>query len=183
VREAEKALATAERELARLLADPAITPAAKNATLIPAAQKENHHGMQSPHRRRHCPRQDPREATRQRHQPRRQGRAAARRAPRPADGAATARAQRRALAMGPPQRLPARRRRIPRHHPRNHHPRPGRHHHLDPRRDHRPPRTTRRPRIARALTLLIEEINATPPVMPGDTRPITYHLAPRPGIY
>ena len=38
------------------------------------------------------------------------------------------------------------------------------------------------PRIARALTLLIEEINATPPVMPGDTRPITYHLARRPGI-
>ena len=40
VREAEKALANAERELARLLADPAITPAAKNATLIPAAQKK-----------------------------------------------------------------------------------------------------------------------------------------------
>jgi hypothetical protein len=39
VREAEKALAGAERELARLLADPAITPAAKNTTLIPAAQK------------------------------------------------------------------------------------------------------------------------------------------------
>ena len=38
------------------------------------------------------------------------------------------------------------------------------------------------PRIARALTLLIEEINATPPAMPGDTRPITYHLARRPGI-
>ena len=38
------------------------------------------------------------------------------------------------------------------------------------------------PRIARALALLIEEINARAPVMPGDTRPITYHLAPRPGI-
>ena len=38
------------------------------------------------------------------------------------------------------------------------------------------------PRIARALTLLIDEINATPPAMPGDTRPITYQLAPRPGI-
>jgi DNA-binding transcriptional regulator YdaS (Cro superfamily) len=35
------------------------------------------------------------------------------------------------------------------------------------------------PRIARALELLTEEINATPPAMPGDTRPITYHLAPR----
>jgi hypothetical protein len=29
------------------------------------------------------------------------------------------------------------------------------------------------PRIARALALLTEEINATPPRMPGDTRPIT----------
>ena len=37
-------------------------------------------------------------------------------------------------------------------------------------------------RVARALELLIEEINATPPAMPGDSRPITYHLAPRPGI-
>ena len=34
------------------------------------------------------------------------------------------------------------------------------------------------PRVARALALLIEEINATPPAMPGDSRPITYHLAP-----
>ena len=40
VREAEKALAAAERELAALLADPAITPAAKNTKLIPAAQKK-----------------------------------------------------------------------------------------------------------------------------------------------
>ena len=37
-------------------------------------------------------------------------------------------------------------------------------------------------RVARALSLLIEEINATPPAMPGDSRPITYHLAPRLGI-
>ena len=40
----------------------------------------------------------------------------------------------------------------------------------------------RAPRIARALALLIEEINATPPAMPGDHRPITYHLTPKPGI-
>src|SRR5271165_5671142 len=40
----------------------------------------------------------------------------------------------------------------------------------------------RAPRIARALALLIEEINATPPAMSGDHRPITYHLTPRPGI-
>jgi hypothetical protein len=33
-------------------------------------------------------------------------------------------------------------------------------------------------RIARALALLIQEINATPPAMPGDTRPITYQITP-----
>src|SRR6266852_5009315 len=38
VHEAEKALAAAERDLAGMLADPAITPAAKNTRLIPAAQ-------------------------------------------------------------------------------------------------------------------------------------------------
>ena len=38
------------------------------------------------------------------------------------------------------------------------------------------------PRVARALALLIDEINATPPAMPGDTRPITYQLtAHQPG--
>jgi len=38
------------------------------------------------------------------------------------------------------------------------------------------------PRIARALALLLEEINAAPPRMPGDTRPITYQLAAHPRI-
>jgi hypothetical protein len=38
------------------------------------------------------------------------------------------------------------------------------------------------PRVARALALLIEEINATPPRMPGDTRPITCQLAADPRI-
>ena len=33
-------------------------------------------------------------------------------------------------------------------------------------------------RAARALTLLTGEINASPPVMPGDTRPITYQITP-----
>ena len=37
-------------------------------------------------------------------------------------------------------------------------------------------------RISRVLALLIEEINATPPAMPGDNRPITYQIAPQPGI-
>jgi hypothetical protein len=32
------------------------------------------------------------------------------------------------------------------------------------------------PPVARALELLLDEINATPPAMPGDRRPITYHL-------
>jgi len=38
------------------------------------------------------------------------------------------------------------------------------------------------PRITRALRLLIEEINAAPPCMPGDNRPITYQLATHPRI-
>ncbi len=33
------------------------------------------------------------------------------------------------------------------------------------------------PRVTRALALLLEEINAAPPSLPGDTRPITYQLA------
>jgi len=36
--------------------------------------------------------------------------------------------------------------------------------------------------IARALDLLIDEINATPPAMPGDTRPITYQITPHHSI-
>jgi hypothetical protein len=33
------------------------------------------------------------------------------------------------------------------------------------------------PRVARALHLLTEELNATPTVMPTDPRPLTYQLA------
>jgi hypothetical protein len=36
------------------------------------------------------------------------------------------------------------------------------------------------PRLARALALLLDEINATPPRMPGGRRPITYQLAGQP---
>jgi len=36
------------------------------------------------------------------------------------------------------------------------------------------------PRIARALGLLLDQINAAPPCMPGDSRPITYQLAADP---
>ncbi len=35
----------------------------------------------------------------------------------------------------------------------------------------------RSPRVASALELLLDEINATPPALPGDTRPVTYRLA------
>ena len=38
------------------------------------------------------------------------------------------------------------------------------------------------PRITRALALLLDQINAAPPRMPGDTRPITYQLASQPRI-
>src|SRR5271169_4192503 len=38
------------------------------------------------------------------------------------------------------------------------------------------------PRVARALALLIDEINHTPPAIPGDNRPITYRITPKPGI-
>jgi hypothetical protein len=37
-------------------------------------------------------------------------------------------------------------------------------------------------RITHALALLIDEINATPPHMPGDTRPITYQITPKPNL-
>jgi hypothetical protein len=37
-------------------------------------------------------------------------------------------------------------------------------------------------RVARALALLIDEINTSPPAMPGDTRPITYQLTANPAI-
>ena len=38
------------------------------------------------------------------------------------------------------------------------------------------------PRVARALALLVNQVNAVPPRMPGDTRPITYQLTANPAI-
>ena len=38
------------------------------------------------------------------------------------------------------------------------------------------------PRVARALALLTNEINAQPPAIPGDTRPVTYRIHPQPRI-
>ena len=109
-----------------------ITPGRQERQADPRRAGRDHRRAQETGRRRRGPRRHPRETARQPHRPRSPGRAAAHRPPRPADGAAAARAQRRALAIEPPQRLPARRRRIPRHHPPDHHPRPGRHHHLSP---------------------------------------------------
>jgi hypothetical protein len=38
------------------------------------------------------------------------------------------------------------------------------------------------PRVARALALLIDQVNTTPPRIPGDSRPITYQLTANPAI-
>jgi len=182
VRDAEKALAAAERDLAGLLADPAITPAAKNARLIPAAQKKI-------------------TAARKRLDA-----AAAARKPIPAKLPANAidpdaqtallRAGRRGLQMV--LRLLA--------HNAEHWLSNHLNAYLSDDDEYRAitrqtiirglaGTITRAPaaitvqldqpgsaRVARALALLIDEINATPPAMPGDNRPITCHLAPRHGI-
>jgi hypothetical protein len=39
--------------------------------------------------------------------------------------------------------------------------------------------TPGQPRIARALAMIIDEISHTPPAIPGDNRPITYRIAPQ----
>src|SRR5271169_5728356 len=183
VHETEKALAAAERDLARLLADPAITPAAKNTRLIPAAQKKI-------------------TAARTK-----LGAAAAARDTIPAKlpanvidpeaEVALLRTRRRGLQMV--LRLLA------------HNAEHWLSNHLNAylRDDDEYRAITRQtiirglagtiayapaaitvqldppgaPRVARALALLIDEINATPPAMPGDPRPITYKLAkPAQGI-
>ena len=182
VREAEKALAAAERDLAVLLADPAIAPAAKNTRLIPAAQKKISAARKkmaaATAARDKVPAKLPANAID------------------PEAKTALLRAGRRGLQMvlrllacNAEHWLSA---------------------HLNAylRDDDEYRAITREtiirglagtitwtpdaitvrleqpgaPRIARALTLLIDEINATPPAMPGDTRPITYQLTPRPGI-
>ncbi len=182
IREAEKAVAAAERDLARLLADPAISPAAKNSRLIPAAQKE----IAAAHAKLDA--------------------AAAARDTIPAKlpanvidpeaQVALLRTCRRGLQMV--LRLLA------------HNAEHWLASHLNAylRDDDEYRAITRQtiirglagtitctpqaitvelqqpgaPRVARALALLIDEINHTPPAMPGDTRPITYQLtAHQPG--
>ena len=182
VHEAEKALAAAERDLAVLLADPAIAPAAKNTRLIPAAQKKITRAEKA------------------------LAAAQAARDPIPAklpanliDPAAQVallRTCRRGLQM------------VLRLHAHNAEHWLASHLNAYLRDDDEYRAITRQtiirglagtitytpdqitvelqrpgaPRVARALALLIEEINHTPPAMPGDTRPITYQLtAHQPG--
>jgi hypothetical protein len=180
VRDAEKTLAAAERDLARLLADPAILPAVKNTKLIPAAQRK----ITSARKKLDA--------------------AAAARDTIPAKlpanvidpGAKTAvlRTKRRGLQMV--LRLLA------------HNAEHWLSGHLNAylRDDDEYRAITREtiirglagtitytpqaitvglqqpdaPRVTRALSLLIDEINTTPPSMPGDPRPITYQLTARP---
>ena len=178
IREAEKAVAAAERDLARLLADPGISPAAKNATLIPAAQKEiaaAHTKLDAAAAARDTiPAKLPANVID------------------PAAQVALLRTCRRSLQMV--LRLLA------------HNAEHWLASHLNAylRDDDEYRAITRQtiirglagtitytpqaitveiqrpgaPRIARALALLIDEINHTPPAMPGDTRPITYQLTP-----
>ena len=182
VREAEKALAAAERDLAVLLADPAIAPAAKNTRLIPAAQKKISAARKklaaAAAARDKVPAKLPANAID------------------PEAKTALLRAGRRGLQMV--LRLLA--------HNAEHWLSAHLNAYLRDDDEYRaitretiirglagtitwtPDAITVRleqpgaPRIAGALTLLIDEINATPPAMPGDTRPITYQLTPRPGI-
>ena len=182
VREAEKALAAAERDLAVLLADPAIAPAAKNTRLIPAAQEKISAARKklaaAAAARDKVPAKLPASAID------------------PEAKTALLRAGRRGLQMV--LRLLA--------HNAEHWLSAHLNAYLRDDDEYRaitretiirglagtitwtPDAITVRleqpgaPRIAGALTLLIDEINATPPAMPGDTRPITYQLTPRPGI-
>ncbi|MGH3123333.1 MAG: putative transposase [Streptosporangiaceae bacterium] len=180
VRDAEKALAAAERELAALLADPSITPAAKNTKLIPAAQQKITAARKTldaaTTARGKIPAKLPANIID------------------PDAQVALLRTRRRGLQMV--LRLLA------------HNAEHWLAGHLNAylRDDDEYRAITRQtiirglagtitytpaaitvelqqpgaPRVTRALALLIDEINHTPPVMPGDTRPITYRLAANP---
>ena len=142
IRDARNEITAAQGALAALLTDPDTTAAAKNKA-IPAANRAITAAKNKLKDATAARDQIPSSCAPTRSIPTPGSRCCAPGAL-PADGAAAPRAQRRALARQPPQRLPARRRRIPRRHPPDHHPRPRRNHHLHPRRDHRHPRTPRR---------------------------------------
>ena len=182
VREAEKALAAAERGLAALLADPAIPPAAKNTRLIPAAQEKITAARRkldaATAARDTIPAKLPANVID------------------PGAQVAVLRAGRRGLQMV--LRLLA------------HNAEHWLSNHLNAylRDDDEYRAITRQtiirglagtitstpagitvtletpsaPRVARALALLLDEINHTPPAIPGDPRPITYQLTANPAI-
>jgi len=182
VREAEKALAAAERGLAALLADPAIPPAAKNTRLIPAAQDKITAA---------CRKLDAATAARDTLPVKLPANVID-----PGAHVAVLRAGRRGLQMV--LRLLA------------HNAEHWLSNHLNAylRDDDEYRAITRQtiirglagtitstpagitvtletpgtPRVARALALLLDEINHTPPAIPGDPRPITYRLTANPAI-
>ena len=181
VRDAEKTLATAERALARLLADPAITPAAKNAA-IPALQKKITRARQAAAAataaRKDIPAKLPASAID------------------PSAKTALLRTGRRGLQMV--LRLLAHNAEHWLSNQLNAYLRDDDEYRAITRQTiirglagtitYAPAAITvqlEQPgsaRIARVLALLIDEINATPPAMPGDNRPITYQIAPQPSI-
>ena len=182
VREAEKTLAAAERGLARLLADPAISPAAKNTRLIPAAQKEITAARKAlaaaTAARDKIPAKLPANDID------------------PDAKVALLRTCRRGLQMV--LRLLAHNAEHWLSNQLNAYLRDDDEYRAITRETiirglagtitYQPRAITvelqqpRAPRVARALAMLIEEINNTPPVMPGDTRPVTYSLAANPGL-
>ncbi len=182
VRDAEKDLAAAERALAVLLADPAITPAAKNAKLIPAAEQKIAAARRQLATAKKARDPIPAKLPANQIDPQAQ--------------TAVLRTGRRGLQMV--LRLLA--------HNAEHWLSDQLNAYL---RDHDEYRAITRetiirgtagiiaftpdaitvtlgqpaePRIARALALLIDQINTTPPQIPGDTRPITYQLTANPAI-
>ena len=182
VREAEKNLAAAERGLAVMLADPAITPAAKNAKLIPAAEREIAAARRQLSEAKKARDTIPAKLPANEIDPQAQ--------------VALLRTGRRGLQMV--LRLLA--------HNAEHWLSGQLNAYLRDDDEYRAitrqtiirgtagvitftPETVTvtlqqpaEPRIARALALLIDQVNATPPQIPGDTRPITYQLAPNPVI-
>ena len=182
VRKAEKALAGAERELAGLLDGPRDHPSRQEQG-HPRPAGEDHPRPPGSHRRHRGPQGHPRETARQRHRPRRRGLRSC------APGAAACR-----WSCGSSPTTPStgyRTSSTPTCATRtNTAPSPARASSAAwPAPSPSPPAAItvtleqpRAPRIARATALLIQEINATPPAIPGDHRPITYHLAPKPSI-
>ena len=145
IRQADKNLAAAREDYAAMLADPAIPASAKNTRLIPAARKKITKAEKALAAARAARHKTPVKLPANVIDP--NALVALQRAglARPADGPAPARAQRRALDVIAPERLPPGRRRVPGHHPPERHPRPRRRDHLHPHSDQRAARPARQP--------------------------------------